>query len=66
MRIYTGNFAYDRKKIYEQAKQVIKDENLFFIQDIIAFLPISIQTFYKFYPVGSNELNTLKDLLRQI
>jgi len=55
--------AYDRKKIYEQAKQVIIDENLFFIEDIVAFLPISKPTFYEFFPVESNELNTLKDLL---
>jgi hypothetical protein len=55
--------AYDRKKIYQQAEEAIKKNNLFFIEDIVAFLPCSKPTFYDFFPLDSNELNTLKDLL---
>jgi len=55
--------AYDQKKIYEQAKEQIKKNNLFFVEDIVAFLPCSKPTFYDFFPIDSNELNTLKDLL---
>lgn len=55
--------AYDKKKIYEQAEESIKKNNLFFIEDIVAFLPCSKPTFYDFFPPDSNELNTLKDLL---
>jgi len=55
--------AYDQKKIYEQAVKAIKDNNLFFIEDVVAFIPCSKPTFYEFFPIESNELNTLKDLL---
>lgn len=55
--------AYDRNKIFKQAQDVIKEHNLFFIDDIVAWLPISKPTFYEFFPLGSNELNGLKKLL---
>ncbi len=55
--------AYDRKKIFEQAKEMIIKHKLFFVEDIIAFIPCSKQTFYDFFPVESDELDTLKTLL---
>jgi hypothetical protein len=55
--------AYDRVKIYEQAQELIKTKKLFFIEDVITLLPISKQTFYEFFKVESNELDTIKELL---
>ena len=55
--------AYDRKKIFEQAKEMIVKHKLFFIEDIVAFLPCQKSTFYDFFPVDSNEMNELKGLL---
>lgn len=55
--------AYDRKKIFEQAKEMIVKHKLFFIEDIVSFLPCAKPTFYDFFPPGSNELNELKGLL---
>lgn len=55
--------AYDRTKIFEQAKEMIVKHKLFFIEDIVAFLPISKPTFYEYFPVDSNEVNELKGLL---
>jgi hypothetical protein len=55
--------AYDRKKIFEQAKEVTVKNKLFFIEDIVAFLPISKPTFYEYFPIDSNEVNELKELL---
>jgi len=57
--------AYDRKKIFEQAKDVIVKHKLFFIEDIVAFLPIAKKTFYEYFPLDSNESNELKELLEQ-
>ena len=57
--------AYDRKKIFEQAKEMIVKHKLFFVEDIVAFLPISKPTFYDFFPIDSNEFNDLKELLEQ-
>ena len=55
--------AYDRKKIFEQAKEAITKHKLFFVEDIVAFLPISKKTFYEYFPIESNESNELKELL---
>ena len=55
--------AYDRKKIFEQAKEMIVKHKLFFVEDIVAFLPCDKTTFYRFFEVNCNEYNELKDLL---
>jgi hypothetical protein len=55
--------AYDKKKIFEQAKEVITKHKLFFIEDIVGFLPISKPTFYEFFKIDSNEFNELKEML---
>lgn len=55
--------AYDRNKIFKQAQDVIREHNLFFIEDIVAWLPISKPTFYEFFPLGTNEFNELKKML---
>lgn len=55
--------AYDKKKILAQAKEMIVKHKLFFIEDIVSFLPCSKSTFYEFYPDGSDELDELKGFL---
>ena len=55
--------AYDRKKIFEQAKEMIVKHKLFFVEDIVAFLPCDKTTFYRFFEVNCNKYNELKDLL---
>ena len=55
--------AYDKQKIFDQAKEMIVKHKLFFIEDIVAFLPISKKTFYEYYPIDSNESNELKGML---
>jgi hypothetical protein len=57
--------AYDRKKIFEQAKEVIVEHKLFFIEDIVSYLPCNKTTFYDFFPAASDELNELKELLNK-
>jgi len=57
--------AYDRKKIFEQAKEMVVKHKLFFIEDIIAFIPCDKTTFYRFFAPDCNEYNTLKSLLDQ-
>jgi hypothetical protein len=56
--------AYDRKKIFEQAKEAIVKHKLFFIDDIIAFLPISKSTFYEWKLEQSDELKDLLNINR--
>lgn len=55
--------AYDKNDIFEKAKQAIADNNLYFIEDVVAFLPIVKVTFYDYFPIDSNEMNDIKELL---
>lgn len=55
--------AYDKNKLYQQAKEAIEKHNLFFIEDIVAFLPCRKQTFYDHFPIDSDEMDTIKDML---
>ena len=55
--------AYDKGKIFEQAKEAITKNNLFFIEDIVAFLPIAKKTYYEYFPLESDESNELKEML---
>ena len=57
--------AYDKIKIFQQSKELIVKHKLFFIEDIVCFLPCSKPTFYELFPIDSNELNELKELLEQ-
>jgi hypothetical protein len=53
--------AYDREKIYQQAKEAIEKHKLFFIDDIVAFLPIARSTFYEWGLDKSDELKEMLD-----
>lgn len=55
--------AYSRKKLYEQAMQVIEERNLFFIEDVVAFLPCVKSVFYAKFPTDSDEMNSIKRAL---
>lgn len=57
--------AYDKEKIFEQAKEAITKNNLFFVNDIWAWLPCSRSWFYDAFPDGSDELDTFKGMLEQ-
>jgi len=54
---------YNKEKTLEDAKALIKEKKLFFVEDIVALLPMSKTTFYDFFKVDSDELNTIKGLL---
>lgn len=52
--------AYDKNKLIEQAISAIKKHNLIFVDEVIAKLPCSVQTFYT-HKLEKNE--TIKKLL---
>jgi hypothetical protein len=55
--------AYNKAKIYEQAEKAIKENNLFFVDDIVAWLPCGKTWWYDNFPPESEEMNNLRDLL---
>lgn len=56
---------YDKEEIKKTAIEAIKKHNLFFISDIVAYVPCSTSTFYLYFPEGSEESETFKELLEQ-
>ena len=52
--------AYDKKKLEKQSLEAIAKYKLFFIDDIISYLPCSRATFYN---LGLDKLDTIKDEL---
>ena len=57
--------AYDKGKLFEQAKKSVLDYDLVFIEEIINYIPCSKPTFYEHFPIDSNELNELKELIEK-
>lgn len=55
--------AYDKEDIFDKAIKAIEKNKLYFIEDVCAFLPVGKTTFYDFFPLESNEMNTIKELL---
>lgn len=55
--------AYDKKEILEKSKEAIKKNNLYFIEDVVAFIPVSKSTFYEYFPADSDEMDDIKELL---
>lgn len=55
--------AYNKRKIYKSALTIIKEKNLFFVEDIVAMLPCTKTTFYDFFKIDSDEMNTIKEAL---
>lgn len=54
----------NEKQIYKQAVSAIQgDDNILFMDDVIAALPVCKPTFYKWFPKGSAEYEHLWDLL---
>jgi len=57
--------AYDKEEIKKTAIEAIKKHNLFFISDIVAYVPCSRSTFYSYFTEDSDELDEFKELLEQ-
>lgn len=55
--------AYSKKDLFEQAQKAAEERNLFFIEDVVAFMPCDKTTFYRKFPPESNEYHAIKRLL---
>ena len=57
--------AYNKNKILEQAIKQIEKHSLYFIEDVVAYIPCDKTTFYRLFPKDSNEYNSIKDSLEK-
>lgn len=55
--------AYKTKDLFKKAKEAIEKHRLFFVEDILAYMPCSKATFYDHFPSESDDLNTLKEMM---
>lgn len=54
---------YEQGEILERALKAIKEHRLFFVRDVVAYLPCNKSTFYSLFPDGSEGLDTIKEAL---
>jgi len=54
---------YNKEDLFEQAKKAIKDNNLFFFSDVVAFLPCHPTTFYEYFRPDEKEHAELREML---
>ena len=56
--------TYDKeeniKKVYEICLETLEKEDVTTIEDLLTYLPISKDTFYRYYPTGSDEYDIIK------
>lgn len=52
-----------KKNIYKMALEVAERENCYFIDQLVSFLPISMSTFYEYFPATSEEMEDIKRVI---
>jgi hypothetical protein len=54
---------FNKKKLFEKAKEAAKEKELIFIEEIVSYLPCGKTTFYEYFPANSEEMNELKTII---
>lgn len=52
--------AYEKKELYKKALTAIKENKLFFVEDVIAYLGIVSSTYYDHFKKDSEESSSIK------
>jgi len=55
--------AFKTKDLHKQALKLIKEKKLFFIEDVVAFMPCTKGTFYSHFPIDSDLMAEIKEEL---
>jgi hypothetical protein len=58
-------FMYNKEQLLKQAKQAIVKNNLYFVEDIVGYLPCTRSSFYRIFPSDSEEFLSLKESLEK-
>jgi hypothetical protein len=61
----TFKMAYKTEDLLQKAMEAIEKNKLFFIEDIIAYLPCAKPTFYEHFPNDSNDYKRMFDALEK-
>ena len=60
-----GKMAYNTATLKKQALAAIEKHKLFFIEDVVAFIPCAKPTFYEHFPNESNDRKEIDELLER-
>ena len=52
-----------KAEIYKQAIEMAEKKKCFFIDQLVSFLPIARTSFYEYFPIDSDRMNTIKGIL---
>ena len=55
----------DKEKLKAKAIEVINKNKLIFVEDICAMVGVSKDSYYKYFPVGSDDFDYLSNLLNE-
>ena len=55
--------AFKTKDLHKQALKIIKEKKLFFIEDVVAFMPCTKGTFYSHFPIDSEMMAEIREEL---
>lgn len=58
--------AYNKTTLYNKAKEIIKTKKPIFIEELISFMGIDKTTFYRHFPIDSNEYNEIRNLITDV
>ena len=57
--------AYNKEELYKQAIEILNNNDIMFIEHLVSLMPCAKPTFYDHLPIGSNELNAIKELIEK-
>jgi hypothetical protein len=58
-----GQKLYDKQKEYEKIIELATSESFTYIEQVIAHSPMGRDCFYEYYPIGSEEMDNIKEIL---
>jgi len=57
------DMKYEENDIFRKSIKAVENNNLYFIDEIIAYLPCGKTTFYTLFPADSDKMNAIKETL---
>lgn len=55
--------AYDKQKLFKKAQATAKSKKCLFLEELVSYLPCSKSTFWNLFPSGSDELDSIKEII---
>lgn len=52
-----------KEQVYNKSIELLKEHDIRYVEELLSYLPISKETFYRYFEVNSNEYDYLKRLI---